>query len=107
MYGGPQSSTHLTGSSFLPYSDNPTIDYVTGGQLGDDDDALHDPNPAIKDKSFGIPWRGVLNVLLVGAIIGGLVMLFAGYPILTYVVNGDTWYGTAPGINGTGQYADM
>ncbi|KAG8864942.1 hypothetical protein FRB96_003529 [Tulasnella sp. 330] len=107
MYGGgPQSNAHLTGS-FLPYSDNPTIDYVTGAQLGDDDDALHDPNPAIKDKTFGIPWRGVLNVLLVFAIISGLIMLFAGYPVLTYVVNGGTWYGTAPGINGTGQFADL
>ncbi|KAG9032783.1 hypothetical protein FRB95_001044, partial [Tulasnella sp. JGI-2019a] len=108
MYGGPNSSTHLNGgTAFLPYSDNPTVDYVSGGQLGDDDDALHDPNPALKEKSFGISWRGVLNVLLVSCIIGGLVMLFAGYPVLTYIVNGDSWYATAPGINGTGQFADL
>lgn len=104
MYGGPSHNT-LSGS-FLPYSDNPHVDYVAGGQLADDDDALHEPNARnYKERAGPLNWRGVLNVMFFFIIIGALVLLFAGYPVISYVTSGESWYGSGVGINGTGQAA--
>lgn len=58
-------------------------------------DALHRPDPPGKKGWFfaagvgseqGWVWstRGFFNVLVLGFLLGGLLMLFAGYPILTY-----------------------
>lgn len=104
LYGGPNSNTHL--SNFLPYTDHPHIDYVAAGQLPDDDDALHDPNPRnYKEGIAPLNWRGVLNILFVFVIIAALVALFAGYPVVSYFSSGASWYGISVGINATGQAA--
>ncbi|KAJ7778805.1 glycoside hydrolase family 16 protein [Mycena maculata] len=73
------------------------------------DDALHNPDPvadARLDRSFDIfSARGWANATALVVILGGLLMLFAGYPILVHYTH------PAPkivgfnlgGINGTGQ----
>lgn len=77
------------------------------------DDALHNPDPvadARLDRSFDVfSSRGWANAVALIVIFGGLLMLFAGYPIL--------WHYTHPdkkivgfnigGINGTGQVPDL
>lgn len=77
------------------------------------DDFLHDPDPALDslaDRRI-IFWsgRGWMNVASLAILIGGLIALFALYPIITYVIR------QAPGIigwnlggiNGTGQVPDI
>ncbi|KAJ6546811.1 glycoside hydrolase family 16 protein [Mycena capillaripes] len=77
------------------------------------DDALHNPDPvadARLDRSFDVfSSRGWANATALIVLLGGLLMLFAGYPIL--------WHYTHPdkkivgfnigGINGTGQVPEL
>ncbi|KAF9497733.1 glycoside hydrolase family 16 protein [Pleurotus eryngii] len=75
----------------------------------DVDDDLHNPDPvrdARENRSFTIfSGRGWLNAIAIFVLVTGLIVLFAGYPIISYV-NKSTF---APGgfniggINGTGQ----
>jgi len=69
------------------------------------DDDLHDPKGADR-HSRRISWRGFLNVLTLMILMLGLLMLFAGYPILheLYKIR-DSNRGAfnVGGTNGTGQ----
>jgi len=97
----PVGTTHSTGA-FLPYSDNPHVDYQQD-QI-DEDDVLHDPDaPSYKRKGFAVNWRGLFNVTLVFLIIGALLTLFAGYPVITYYTTNQLNFGRGAGVNATGQ----
>lgn len=103
----PNSDTRLSGA-FFPYSDTPHIDYATNSFTPDDDDALHDPDPRnFKDPVAPPNWRGIMNLFFVLIIVAALLTLFAGYPIISYFVEGENWYGNGIGVNGTGQAAVM
>ncbi|CED84082.1 Concanavalin A-like lectin/glucanase, subgroup [Phaffia rhodozyma] len=83
------------------------------------DDALHRPDPPGKKGKHsaggvgsggGLVWstRGCFNVLVLGFLLGGLLMLFAGYPILTYYLkkakkSSSKGSFNLGGTNGTGQ----
>lgn len=77
------------------------------------DDFLHDPDPELDSRADRrwIIWsrRGWLNVFSLAILVGGLISLFALYPIITYVVkhapNSIGW--NLGGINGTGQVPDI
>ncbi|KZT28336.1 glycoside hydrolase family 16 protein [Neolentinus lepideus HHB14362 ss-1] len=77
------------------------------------DDALHNPDPArdaVLERSFTFfSGRGWMNVSALIILIGGLLTLFAGYPIISYynrhlLTQPGYNYG---GINGSGQIADL
>ncbi|KAL8283741.1 hypothetical protein RQP46_005536 [Phenoliferia psychrophenolica] len=78
------------------------------------DDRLHNPSPhdSLRDRASCTMWsmRGWLNMTAIFILVGALVTLFAGYPIIQY-------FGTATlsnygafnvgGINSTGQVPDI
>lgn len=77
------------------------------------DDALHNPDPvrdAALDRSFTLfSGRGWLNASALFILVAGLIMLFAGYPIIIYAREDKT---VGPGynlggINRTGQVPDL
>ncbi|KAG8708287.1 hypothetical protein FRC09_001334 [Ceratobasidium sp. 395] len=77
------------------------------------DDELHNPDPR-RDKTYdrhvAFSMRGLINVGCLALVVLGLVMLFAGYPILTYFlrVPQSTLGGyNLGGINASGQVPDM
>jgi hypothetical protein len=74
------------------------------------DDPLHNPDP-IRDAKLDHAWtiwssRGWANAIMLAVILLGLIVLFAGYPIIHYVeqkaVQNRGGYGIG-GINATGQ----
>jgi hypothetical protein len=73
------------------------------------DDALHNPDPRIDarlDRSFDVfSSRGWINATALIVLVAGLLMLFAGYPILVaYTHPGPPAMGfNIGGINGSGQ----
>lgn len=73
------------------------------------DDFLHDPKGA-DSHSHAISLRGALNVLTLLLLVAGLLMLFAGYPVLYHFLHlAETTkggYGLG-GTNGTGQVASL
>nr|BAK07632.1 predicted protein [Hordeum vulgare subsp. vulgare] len=85
-----------------------------GGYEDDDmDDALHHISSKKDLESSFDFWslRGWANAATLAALAGGLVMLFAGYPILSYYTSRSAGANTAGynlgGINSTGQYPDL
>ncbi|KAJ7830201.1 glycoside hydrolase family 16 protein [Mycena leptocephala] len=82
--------------------------YRLGKNL-DLDDVLHNPDPirdARLDRSFDIfSSRGWANVTALVVLLGGLIALFAGYPVIVYFTHpGPQIKGfNLGGINGTGQ----
>jgi hypothetical protein len=73
------------------------------------DDFLHDPKGA-DSHSHAMSLRGVLNVITLMILVAGLLMLFAGYPVLYHFLHSDSStkgaYGLG-GTNGTGQVAKL
>lgn len=73
------------------------------------DDALHNPDPirdAVLDRSFTIfSARGWMNASALVLLVGGLLTLFAGYPIITFYRTHKPPHAgfNLGGINGTGQ----
>lgn len=74
------------------------------------DDKLHNPSPhdSLRDRAACTPWslRGWLNMAALVIMVGGLVSLFAGYPILQfYTRTTQSTYGAfgPGGINASGQ----
>ncbi|KAG8936064.1 hypothetical protein FRC02_004689 [Tulasnella sp. 418] len=94
-----------TAGGFLPYSDNPHIDYAS--PHADPDDALHDPEQRYKEKHPFFNWRGLLNIAFVFGVICALVLLFAGYPVISYFTREHTVLTVGNGVNATGQVADL
>lgn len=70
------------------------------------DDNLHDPRNDSGWSGFTIfSWRGWINASMILALMVGLIVLFAGYPIISYYQRkqiSTTGYNLG-GINGTGQ----
>ncbi|UZJ56261.1 hypothetical protein CBS101457_005581 [Exobasidium rhododendri] len=69
------------------------------------DDYLHDPR-GVDQHSHAISLRGFLNVLTLFCLVAGLLMLFAGYPILYHFLKSSTSTSGSynlGGTNGTGQ----
>ncbi|KIO18685.1 hypothetical protein M407DRAFT_62009, partial [Tulasnella calospora MUT 4182] len=73
------------------------------------DDALHNPDPvrdAILDKKWTLfSLRGWANLSMIGALLLALIILFAGWPVISWV---RTLHPSGPGynlggINSTGQ----
>lgn len=81
----------------------------------DYDDALHTPDPKGRDRnSFDFfSWRGWTNMLTVAIVIGAMLTLFAGWPIIAYYtssqngVGGSTAGYNLGGINSTGQVPNL
>lgn len=81
----------------------------------DMDDALHTPDPKGRDRDeFNFfSGRGWINVMTVVVLIGALITLFAGYPIISYYTGAFKSNGAATpgfnlgGINGSGQVPDV
>ncbi|KAF5369541.1 hypothetical protein D9758_002593 [Tetrapyrgos nigripes] len=77
------------------------------------DDALHNPDPvrdAKLDRSFTLfSARGWLNVGALFILVGGLLTLFAGYPIIIHYAQErpETSGFNLGGINGSGQIPDL
>ncbi len=76
------------------------------------DDYLHNPDPkGKKDRTCtGFGSRGVLNVLALFILVVGLLVLFAGYPLISHFVTkspGNLGGFGLGGTNGTGQVAQI
>ncbi|KAJ6557272.1 glycoside hydrolase family 16 protein [Mycena vulgaris] len=74
----------------------------------DIDDALHDPNRS--DRSWTpFSLRGWANATALIVIVGGLIVLFAGYPVIASFSLGSSTLGAfnLGGINSTGQVPDL
>ncbi|KAJ7611703.1 glycoside hydrolase family 16 protein [Roridomyces roridus] len=77
------------------------------------DDALHNPDPAADarlDRQFDVfSLRGWVNATALVVIFGGMLMLFAGYPILAHFTHpGPKVVGfNLGGINGSGQVPEL
>ena len=83
------------------------------------DDALHTFTPAEKsDPNLSPPfditsWRGWANMLTLFFLLAVLIVLFAGYPIVSFYYGNNSSVGSATsgynlgGVNGSGQYPDL
>ena len=75
------------------------------------DDALHTPDaPGHRDRSFTLfSARGWLNATTIFLLVAGLLVLFAGYPVIHYVTNppGKISGYNLGGINASGQIPDL
>lgn len=94
--------------AFLPYAYDPTSDQTSPP---DADDLLHDPSTLEHDegKVSGVNIRGLVNVLVVGLLIAGVICLFTLYPIITFI-NSNTRNLAIDNniqVNSTGQVADL
>ncbi len=73
------------------------------------DDYLHTPDRK-GDRNHGVSFGGFLNIFTLMLLGGGLLMLFAGYPILSHFVTksaGNLGGFGLGGTNGTGQVAQI
>lgn len=75
----------------------------------EEDDALHRPDRV--DQPF-VLWsaRGWLNVGTIFLLMGGLIVLFAGYPVIKHYLDDNTYHGpgfNVGGINASGQIPDL
>ncbi|WVQ84130.1 hypothetical protein IAT38_006277 [Cryptococcus sp. DSM 104549] len=100
--------------------DLPRGAYATGPMVDDDDDLddhLH-TFTAAERKSLATPfditsWRGWANGLTLAVLALGGIMLFAGYPILSFYYGDDSSSGSSTsgynlgGINASGQYPSI
>jgi hypothetical protein len=116
---GPSAALSPTAARAPPQS-NPTIGApLTSGMEDDDDldDALHTFTAADK-KSLTPPfditsWRGWANGLMLAFLALAVVMLFAGYPILSYYLSNNNSSGSNTsgynlgGVNSSGQYPSI
>lgn len=115
----PPSPGFSDSKSFLgSYTTNPSASTISFEQLlkdePEDDDYLHNPTPREKREKRRLTdvltLRGWLNISVLVIIAGGLIILFAGYPIVSYVLeatasNRGAW--NLGGINSTGQVPEI
>ncbi|KAF8188985.1 beta-glucan synthesis-associated [Pholiota molesta] len=81
LAGGAGAGLGLGVRGLVPYAYDPTAD---DGEL-DDEDWLHDPGASLTDKhSPSFPWRGLVNVAMLLALLLALLCLFIVYPVLTF-----------------------
>jgi hypothetical protein len=66
----------------VPYAWDPSVD--DDKDVADEDDLHHRPESADKPSAFRNA-RGILNVGVLVLLIGGLLVLFIAYPVLSYV----------------------
>ncbi|KAG6811656.1 hypothetical protein H0H92_006418 [Tricholoma furcatifolium] len=64
----------------VPYEYDPTLDEL---DPTDDEDMIHDPTLHGHRKSR-FPWRGILNVMVLGGLIIAFLSLFILYPVLMF-----------------------
>lgn len=111
----PSEVSSLTGSNGeKAFSSNTsTVPLYLWDKDPDLDDALHNPDPvrdAQMDRSFTLfSARGWLNAGALVILVVGLMMLFAGYPIIVFYAR-DTVTTSGfnlGGINGSGQIPDL
>lgn len=77
----PGASLNGPPRGILAYAYDPEMD-LAGGPV-DDDDELHDSSVRNgRESTFG--WRGVANIGVLVLIIGALLTLFVGYPVITF-----------------------
>ena len=101
--GPPQQTNTVGGPAYLWDTRDPDLD-----------DALHNPDPrqnAVQDSEWTI-WsaRGWANYITLFAILFGLIILFAGYPIIAHYRTIQLEQGSSfniGGINLTGQVPDL
>jgi beta-glucan synthesis-associated protein KRE6 len=101
---GMQSSAALAYSGGNGYGPD-----VEGLRKSEPDDYLHDPRGADK-HSNKVSLGGALNILTLLILVLGLLMLFAGYPIVYHFVTekeGNKGAYGLGGTNGTGQVASL
>ncbi|GLB41258.1 putative glycoside hydrolase family 16 protein [Lyophyllum shimeji] len=77
------SSLPIRAGGLVPYEYDPAPDL---SDPPDEEDFLHDPSVE-GPRPSGIPWRGVLNVTVLGGLLMALLVLFVCYPILTFYSN--------------------
>jgi hypothetical protein len=65
----------------VPYEYDPALDEL---DPVDEEDMLHDPTAKGKFRQNTFPWRGILNVAVLAALISGLLALFVLYPVLVF-----------------------
>ncbi|GAC93719.1 glycoside hydrolase [Pseudozyma hubeiensis SY62] len=114
LVGSSVSMNHSTAASEAPdYFANPySWDTMDGKREPDDD--LHDPD-VISESKHGwlggsIGKRGVLNVGVLALLSASLVLLFGGYPIISYVSRrheGTKGGWNLGGVNASGQIASI
>ncbi|KZV69173.1 glycoside hydrolase family 16 protein [Peniophora sp. CONT] len=64
--------------ALVPYAYDPLMD----DEKNTEDDLLHDA--AAPDAKGSFPWRGIVNMSAIGLLIAAILMLFLGYPVITY-----------------------
>jgi len=88
-----------------------TVPQVLWDKDPDLDDALHTPDaPGHRDRSFTLfSGRGWLNAGALFLLVAGLLVLFAGYPVIHYVTHppGKISGYNLGGINASGQIPDL
>lgn len=95
------SPTPLSASSHHA-SANPWSTYAFDNEPDDD---LHALRPGEKDRGcHGIDWRGAINLLFLFGVLGGILMLFAGYPLLRHYLHNTHSY---VNLNSSGQVASL
>ncbi|KDQ62548.1 glycoside hydrolase family 16 protein [Jaapia argillacea MUCL 33604] len=115
-FSAPASeASETTGEKTVPVSATTSSvpPYMWDTKDPDLDDALHNPDPvrdAALDRSFTIfSGRGWANASAIIVLVGGLVTLFAGYPIIAFYTRKRppiVGYNLG-GINGSGQIPDL
>ncbi|TYJ56317.1 hypothetical protein B9479_003009 [Cryptococcus floricola] len=109
-----------TGAQSVQEGALPNGAYANGGIMEDDDDLddnLHTFTAADK-KDLTSPfdimsWRGWANALTLAVLAGGGIMLFAGYPIISFYYGDDSSSGSSTsgynigGVNSSGQYPEI
>lgn len=109
MHGASTPASENNNFFSNPYS----WDTMDGKEEPDDD--LHDPNAPVDDHHGGffggkVGKRGVLNIGVLAIIAIGLVMLFGGYPIISYFQRrheGTKGGYNIGGVNASGQIASI
>ncbi|KAA1469787.1 glycoside hydrolase family 16 protein [Dentipellis sp. KUC8613] len=108
-----ESSTSAPEKPAYPQTTSTVPPYLWDAKDPDLDDALHNPDPirdAALDRSFTIfSARGWANVSALVILICGILMLFAGYPIISFYRrhNLQTLGANFGGSNGTGQIPSL
>lgn len=83
-YGGlshGDSAFPNTRGGLVPYEYDPALDEL---DPVDDEDMLHDPSAKGKFRQNTFPWRGIMNVAVLGMLILGLLALFVFYPVFAF-----------------------
>ncbi|EJD38907.1 beta-glucan synthesis-associated [Auricularia subglabra TFB-10046 SS5] len=107
----PMAAPSHTSQTFVPMAQSGALvatpyNPALVSSMREPDDALHEPDPpGYKDKRSSASFRGLCNLISLLTVVGGIIILFAGYPIANFVITNP--YRLAMGnnvfVNGTGQ----